>query len=119
MTPGARPSPHSSPGTESARGRETGHEATQGQAQKADNRPEVPAATPGLAVELRDVRRQYGCGAGTVHARTGIDLALPRGTFTAVMGPSGSGKSTFLQRAAGLDRPTAGSVASAARRSPA
>ncbi|WP_329137379.1 ABC transporter ATP-binding protein [Streptomyces sp. NBC_00670] len=89
---------------------------------EVDNRPEtddspetggrtaVPAATPGLAVELRDVRRQYGRGAGAVHALAGIDLGLPRGTFTAVMGPSGSGKSTFLQCAAGLDRPTAGSV---------
>ncbi|RMI40406.1 ABC transporter ATP-binding protein [Streptomyces triticirhizae] len=75
-----------------------------------DNRPGAPSATPGLAVELRDVRRQYGRGAGTVHALAGIDLALPRGTFTAVMGPSGSGKSTFLQCAAGLDRPSAGSV---------
>jgi putative ABC transport system ATP-binding protein len=77
---------------------------------EVDNRPEAPAATPGLAVELRDVRRQYGRGAGTVHALAGIDLGLPRGTFTAVMGPSGSGKSTFLQCAAGLDRPSAGSV---------
>ncbi|MEU9634697.1 ABC transporter ATP-binding protein [Streptomyces tendae] len=76
----------------------------------ADHRPEAPAATPGLAVELRGVRRQYGRGAGTVHALAGVDLALPRGTFTAVMGPSGSGKSTFLQCAAGLDRPSAGSV---------
>lgn len=45
-----------------------------------------------------------------MHALAGVDLALPRGTFTAVMGPSGSGKSTFLQCAAGLDRPTSGSV---------
>jgi len=36
-----------------------------GKRQKADNRPEVPAATPGLAVELRDVRPQYGRGTGT------------------------------------------------------
>ncbi|MEV0369324.1 ABC transporter ATP-binding protein [Streptomyces sp. NPDC050636] len=62
------------------------------------------------AVELRGVRRQYGRGSGAVHALRGIDLALPHGSFTAVMGPSGSGKSTFLQCAAGLDRPTAGSV---------
>ncbi|MEV7613589.1 ABC transporter ATP-binding protein [Streptomyces sp. NPDC089799] len=62
------------------------------------------------AVELRGVRREYGRGSATVHALRGIDLVLPRGTFTAVMGPSGSGKSTFLQCAAGLDRPTAGSV---------
>ncbi|MEU8351727.1 ABC transporter ATP-binding protein, partial [Streptomyces sp. NPDC048845] len=78
---------------------------------QADDVPEgAPAATPGLAVELRGVRRQYGRGAGAVHALAGVDLALPRGTFTAVMGPSGSGKSTFLQCAAGLDRPTSGSV---------
>ncbi|MET9659228.1 ABC transporter ATP-binding protein [Streptomyces sp. NPDC006510] len=63
-----------------------------------------------LAVELRGVRRQYGRGSSVVHALRGIDLALPRSTFTAVMGPSGSGKSTFLQCAAGLDRPTEGSV---------
>ncbi|MFD6437137.1 ABC transporter ATP-binding protein [Streptomyces venezuelae] len=62
------------------------------------------------AVELRGVRRQYGRGSGAVHALAGIDLALPRGSFTAVMGPSGSGKSTFLQCAAGLDRPSGGTV---------
>ncbi|MDQ0952510.1 putative ABC transport system ATP-binding protein [Streptomyces phaeochromogenes] len=62
------------------------------------------------AVELRGVRRQYGRGASAVHALRGIDLALPRGSFTAVMGPSGSGKSTFLQCAAGLDRPSGGTV---------
>nr|WSW66687.1 ABC transporter ATP-binding protein [Streptomyces sp. NBC_00995] len=77
--------------------------------QRTDARAEAPG-TPGLAVELRDVRRQYGRGAGTVHALAGVDLALPPGTFTAVMGPSGSGKSTFLQCAAGLDRPSSGSV---------
>ncbi|MER6910857.1 ABC transporter ATP-binding protein [Streptomyces sp. NPDC000594] len=73
----------------------------------------APGASPAdgtAAVELRGVRRRYGKGSGTVHALRGIDLALPRGSFTAVMGPSGSGKSTFLQCAAGLDRPTEGSV---------
>ncbi|MEK8171572.1 ATP-binding cassette domain-containing protein [Streptomyces sp. M19] len=35
---------------------------------------------------------------------------MPRGRFVAVMGPSGCGKSTLLQCAAGLDRPTAGTV---------
>lgn len=74
-----------------------------------DRRPTVPG-TPGIAVELRGVRRRYGRGAGTVHALAGVDAALPQGTFTAIMGPSGSGKSTFLQSAAGLDRPTSGTV---------
>ncbi|WP_328947680.1 ABC transporter ATP-binding protein [Streptomyces sp. NBC_01220] len=85
-----------------------------GTGRQTGDRPEVQDAagqdTSGPAVELRGVRRRYGRGAGAVHALAGIDLVLPRGTFTAVMGPSGSGKSTFLQCAAGLDRPSAGSV---------
>ncbi|WP_436232624.1 ABC transporter ATP-binding protein [Actinacidiphila alni] len=67
-------------------------------------------AAGAYAVELRGVRRTYGRGDAAVHALRGIDLGLPRGSFTAVMGPSGSGKSTFLQCAAGLDRPTEGQV---------
>ncbi|MCX5206494.1 ABC transporter ATP-binding protein [Streptomyces sp. NBC_00237] len=67
-----------------------------------------PTAPP--AIELRSVARSYGRGSATVHALRGIDLVLPRGGFTAVMGPSGSGKSTFLQCAAGLDRPSSGDV---------
>ncbi|MFJ5712330.1 MULTISPECIES: ABC transporter ATP-binding protein [unclassified Streptomyces] len=68
------------------------------------------AAPLTAAVELAGVQRRYGKGDRVVHALRGIDLSLPHGSFTAVMGPSGSGKSTFLQCAAGLDRPTAGSV---------
>ncbi|QKW40193.1 ABC transporter ATP-binding protein [Actinomadura sp. NAK00032] len=56
------------------------------------------------------VSRVYGKGAGAVAALRKVSVSLPKGGFTAVMGPSGSGKSTFLQCAAGLDRPTAGSV---------
>ena len=74
-----------------------------------DPRP-VVTATPGTAVELRGVRRTYGRGGNVVHALAGVDAALRQGTFTAIMGPSGSGKSTFLQSAAGLDRPTSGTV---------
>ncbi|MFH8882740.1 ABC transporter ATP-binding protein [Streptomyces californicus] len=71
---------------------------------------EREAAPSTAAVELAGVRRRYGKGNRAVDALRGIDLSLPHGSFTAVMGPSGSGKSTFLQCAAGLDRPTAGSV---------
>lgn len=70
----------------------------------------APASTGDWAVELQGVRRRYGRGSAAVHALRGIDLALPHGSFTAVMGPSGSGKSTFLQCAAGLDRPDDGVV---------
>ncbi|ADI10219.1 ABC transport system ATP binding protein [Streptomyces bingchenggensis BCW-1] len=79
-------------------------------AERREEHREAIGGAQGAAVELRGVRRQYGRGSRAVHALRGIDLTLPQGSFTAVMGPSGSGKSTFLQCAAGLDRPTAGSV---------
>lgn len=62
------------------------------------------------AIRLHSVTRRYGTGGASVTALNEVTLAFQRGTFTAVMGPSGSGKSTLLQCAAGLDRPTSGSV---------
>lgn len=62
------------------------------------------------AVELSSVSRVYGKGRTAVAALREVSVGLPRGRFTAVMGPSGSGKSTFLHCAAGLDRPTSGTV---------
>ncbi|MYW02344.1 ATP-binding cassette domain-containing protein [Streptomyces sp. SID3343] len=61
-------------------------------------------------MRLEGVGKSYGSGSDAVHALRGVDLAIPRGTFTAVMGPSGSGKSTFLHCAAGLDKPDTGRV---------
>jgi putative ABC transport system ATP-binding protein len=61
-------------------------------------------------VRLTDVRKTYGGRRTSVTALDGVTIGFPRATFTAVMGPSGSGKSTFLHCAAGLDRPTSGSV---------
>jgi putative ABC transport system ATP-binding protein len=60
---------------------------------------------PGLLV-LRDVCMVYR----DVVALDGVTAMFGRGTFTAVMGASGSGKSTLLHCAAGLDRPTSGTV---------
>ena len=67
-------------------------------------------AGPRDAVVLDGVRKVYGRGGAAVVALDDVSIAFSRGTFTAVMGPSGSGKSTFLQVAAGLDRPTSGTV---------
>jgi putative ABC transport system ATP-binding protein len=69
-----------------------------------------PTSATDTAVALSDVRKVYGDGDRAVVALDGIDVGLARGSFTAIMGPSGSGKSTFLHVAAGLDRPTSGSV---------
>ncbi|WP_115863149.1 ABC transporter ATP-binding protein [Halorussus litoreus] len=63
----------------------------------------------GNAVALRAVRKTYYLGE-PVHALDGVDLVIPRGSYTAVMGPSGSGKSTLLNLIGCLDTPTEGEV---------
>jgi putative ABC transport system ATP-binding protein len=72
----------------------------------SDERTQPPTA----AVALRSVAKVYGRNGSGVRALDGVSVDFVAGTFTAVMGPSGSGKSTLLQCAAGLDRPTAGTV---------
>src|SRR3954467_12847372 len=76
-----------------------------------DHLPIANAAAAAPAVALHDVRKVHGHGDGAVVALDGVSAALAPGSFTAIMGPSGSGKSTFLNIAAGLDRPTSGTVA--------
>ncbi len=62
-------------------------------------------------LELRQVRKDYVAGEVVTPVLHGVDLALERGEFTALVGPSGSGKSTLLNVMGLLDRPTAGAVA--------
>ena len=66
--------------------------------------------TTTTAASARGLSRSYGRGDAEVHALRGVDVDLPRGRFTAVMGASGSGKSTLMHCLAGLDTPTAGEV---------
>jgi putative ABC transport system ATP-binding protein len=64
----------------------------------------------GDAVRLVSVRKVYGGASNGVVALAGLTIGFRQGSFTAVMGPSGSGKTTLLLTAAGLVRPTSGSV---------
>ncbi|MCT1442356.1 amino acid ABC transporter ATP-binding protein [Corynebacterium glucuronolyticum] len=45
---------------------------------------------------------------GNLHVLKGIDLQVPTGTVTTLIGPSGSGKSTFLRCCNHLEKVTAG-----------
>jgi putative ABC transport system ATP-binding protein len=60
-------------------------------------------------VSFRGITRVYGEGGGQVRALAGVDLAIRRGEFIAIMGPSGSGKSTAMNIIGCLDRPSGGS----------
>jgi putative ABC transport system ATP-binding protein len=77
--------------------------------------PGTGSTATDLAASARDLTRVYGHGDTAVHALRGVDLDLPAGRFTAIMGPSGSGKSTLMHCLAGLDTPTSGTVTVAGR----
>jgi sulfonate transport system ATP-binding protein len=64
------------------------------------------------AVRATDVRRAYG----DHRVLAGVDLAIGRDEFVALLGRSGSGKSTLLRAVAGLDPDYQGSVRVPARR---
>jgi putative ABC transport system ATP-binding protein len=69
---------------------------------------EFPISRP--IIEVIRLTRTIQTPTHRVEILRGIDLAIPRGQFAAIMGPSGSGKSTLLGLLAGLDNATSGQL---------
>jgi NitT/TauT family transport system ATP-binding protein len=73
-------------------------------------------ARPGTGVlHVEGVSRVFGHGPSAVQALDRITIEVARGEFVCLVGASGCGKSTLLHLIAGLDSPTAGSVAAEGR----
>lgn len=59
-------------------------------------------------IVTRGLKRDYDMGGEVVHALRGVDIAIRRNEYVAIMGPSGSGKSTLMNLIGCLDTPNAG-----------
>jgi len=70
----------------------------------------IPGAAPGKdwVIVTRALKRDYDMGGEIVRALRGVDVAIRRNEYVAIMGPSGSGKSTLMNLIGCLDTPTGG-----------
>jgi putative ABC transport system ATP-binding protein len=70
----------------------------------------APGSTPDpkWVIVTRGIKREYDMGGEVVRALRGIDLAIGRNEYIAIMGPSGSGKSTLMNIIGCLDTPNGG-----------
>lgn len=57
-------------------------------------------------IELRNVEKYFG----GVHALRGVNLNIPEGKVTAIIGDNGAGKSTLIKCLSGVHQPTTGQI---------
>jgi putative ABC transport system ATP-binding protein len=71
---------------------------------------EAPGQAPGKewVIVTRGLKREYDMGGEIVRALRGVDVAIRRNEYVAIMGPSGSGKSTLMNLIGCLDTPNEG-----------
>lgn len=60
--------------------------------------------------QIKNLSKTYGEGENAVLALQSVNLEIPKGKLTAIVGRSGSGKTTLLTLLGALDRPTDGSI---------
>jgi putative ABC transport system ATP-binding protein len=63
-----------------------------------------------IIIQTRALDKEFGHDGLRVAALKGVNLAVTRGEFIALMGPSGSGKSTLPHLIAAMDRPSGGDI---------
>jgi phospholipid/cholesterol/gamma-HCH transport system ATP-binding protein len=61
---------------------------------------------PAHAIELENLVKEFGAE----RALDGVDLAVPEGAISVLLGPSGAGKTVTVKHAVGLVKPTSGVV---------
>ncbi|MHB8692549.1 MAG: ABC transporter ATP-binding protein [Solirubrobacteraceae bacterium] len=73
-----------------------------------DTRAELTEHTPGdfWAMQCRGLHKRFG----RHEVLKGIDLSIPEGLITAILGPSGTGKSVLIKHLTGLLKPDRGEV---------
>ncbi len=62
------------------------------------------------AIKISNLVREYSLGETTITAVDNIDLEIPTGKYTMLLGASGAGKSTVLNILGGMDTPSSGDV---------
>ena len=61
-------------------------------------------------LKVENIKKEFVSGDQVVKAVDGINLDIPTGTFSVIVGKSGSGKSTLLSLLGALDKPTSGRI---------
>ena len=69
-----------------------------------------PAPDAAVVVRARELTRVFSAKGSSVTALSGLNLDIPAGRMTAIVGPDGAGKTTFLRMLCGLLEPTSGSL---------